>query len=665
MFRLTIRHLAEICAALGVRRAVIAPGSRNTPLTLALTAQPEIACFPVTDERSAGFFALGMAQYSREPVVLVCTSGSAVLNFAPAVVEAYYQHLPLIVITADRPVEWIDQSDGQTIRQPNIFANYIKGSFQLPAEDAPGAVSASGAGAISGFGAVPGSVTLSGFGTGTVSAASSFSNRLVAQAIDTALQFPRGPVHLNVPLNEPLYVEMPENTPPPRVLRSLPTEIIPSAETADAFVSSWQKASKRMIVVGTGYRDESLNKLLNVLADSTETLIVAENLSNISGPAIVSTPDLFFASLSEDEKSILKPDLLVTIGHSVVSKQLKSYLRSYQPAEHWQLQTELPYADTYRVLTHIVPVKGMRLLELVLNVQAHQTSIPVIDRHPELPESSVFASSAELLSVESHHYRSLITAVSNRTATRSSAYIQKLPLSDIAVFRDLLPLVPAGWVVQLANSTPVRISQFFETRADLEYFCNRGTSGIEGSVATAAGSALASGLPTLLISGDLSFLYDSNGLWNANFPPNLKIVVLNNEGANIFSMIGDQKVIERCQPFFDASHSVNLEALCKAYGIEYRFFAENNSVEASMQNESINRGSALADVVVTVGTSMQNEPINSVTSENNILQHSTNNSAFVILLSDFLELPGAAVLEISTERSLNVTSYKQLYKTLQ
>lgn len=637
MFRLTIRHLAEICAALGVHRAVIAPGSRNTPLTLALTAQPEIACFPVTDERSAGFFALGMAQYSREPVVLVCTSGSAVLNFAPAVVEAYYQHLPLIVITADRPVEWIDQSDGQTIRQPNIFANYIKGSFQLPAEDAPGAVSA----------------------------ASSFSNRLVAQAIDTALQFPRGPVHLNVPLNEPLYVEMPENTPPPRVLRSLPTEIIPSAETADAFVSSWQKASKRMIVVGTGYRDESLNKLLNVLADSTETLIVAENLSNISGPAIVSTPDLFFASLSEDEKSILKPDLLVTIGHSVVSKQLKSYLRSYQPAEHWQLQTELPYADTYRALTHIVPVKGMRLLELVLNVQAHQTSNPVIDIHPELPELSVLASSAELLSVESHHYRSLITAVSNRTATRSRAYIQQLPLSDIAVFRDLLPLVPAGWVVQLANSTPVRISQFFETRADLRYFCNRGTSGIEGSVATAAGSAFASGLPTLLISGDLSFLYDSNGLWNANFPRNLKIVVLNNEGANIFSMIGDQKVIERCQPFFDASHSVNLEALCKAYGIEYRFFAENNSVEASMQNESINRGSALADVIVTVGTSMQNEPINSVTSENNILQHSTNNSAFVILLSDFLELPGAAVLEISTERSLNVTSYKQLFKTLQ
>ena len=648
MFRLDIRHLAEICAALGVRRAVIAPGSRNTPLTLALTAQPEIACFPVTDERSAGFFALGMAQYSREPVVLVCTSGSAVLNFAPAVVEAYYQHLPLIVITADRPVEWVDQSDGQTIRQQNIFANYVKGSFQLPAEDAPGAVSTSGAGAISGFGAVPGSAALSGFGTGTVPSASSFSNRLVAQAIDTALQFPCGPVHINVPLNEPLYVEMPENTPPPRVIRTFPTEIHPSKETADAFIASWKNASKRMIVVGTGYRDESLNKLLNDLADTTETLVVAENLSNISGPAIVSTPDLFFASLSEDEKSILKPDLLVTIGHSVVSKQLKTYLRSYQPAEHWQLQTELPYADTYRALTHIVPVKGVRLLKLVLNEQfSHLSSFAEIDKHPELQVPTKAASFAdtlsELLPVESNTCRSLISAVSNRTATRSSAYIQQLPLCDIAVFRDLLPLIPAGWVVQLANSTPVRISQFFETRADLEYFCNRGTSGIDGSVATAAGSALASGLPTMLISGDLSFLYDSNGLWNSNFPPNLKIVVLNNEGANIFSMIGDQKVIERCQPFFDASHSVNLEALCKAYGIEYCFYSENQSV----------------------GTSAENEIINFMKSENTVAQEFTRKNAFVNLLSDFLELPGAAVLEISTERSLNVTSYKQLFKTLQ
>lgn len=583
MFREDCTHLAQICAALGVRKAVIAPGSRNTPLTLALTAHNSIACYPVTDERSAAFFALGMAQYSGEPVVLVCTSGSAVLNFAPAVAEAYYQNLPLIVITADRPPEWIDQSDGQTIRQPNIFANYCKASFQLPVD-------------------------------ASTDPALQFSDRMVTQAIDTSLQFPRGPVHINFPLNEPLYVEMPTDVPPPRIFRTLPTESVPAADTVGAFTASWNKAAKRMIVAGTGCGDATLNQLLSKLAENTETLVVAENISNVSGRGIVSTPDLFFSSLTDAEKKAFRPDMLITIGHSVVSKQLKSYLRTCQPAEHWQLQTELPYADTYKSLTHIVPVKAEALLTLVASERASSTE-----------------------------FRSLCSTVSSRSRALSTVYLNKLPHCDIALFRDLLPLIPAGWVVQLANSTPVRISQFFDTRSDLRYYCNRGTSGIEGSVATAAGSAIASQLPTLLISGDLSFLYDSNGLWNANFPPNLKIVVLNNDGANIFSMIGDQNLIERCRPFFHASHSVNLEALCKAFGIEYRSYVEDQSVVTSAQNEIINLGKI----------------------ENNIAQDSAGKDAFVDLLSGFLALPGAAVLEVKTDREVNVRTYKQLFKTLQ
>ncbi len=562
MLRNAVKNIAIIAASLGVRRAVIAPGSRNTPLTLALTAHSDIACYPVTDERSAGFFALGMAQYSGEPVVLVCTSGSAVLNFAPAVAEAYYQNLPLIVLTADRPAEWIDQSDGQTIRQSNIYANYCKASFQLPADEM------------------------------------SFSDRLVAQAIDQALQFPRGPVHLNVPLHEPLYVEMPEDSPAPRILRTLSSETVPSSETVVTFLSSFYKAKRRMIVVGTGKKDEALNQLLNTLATQTDTIVVAENLSNVSGAAIISTPDLFFASLSDVDKKALEPDMLITIGHSVVSKQLKTYLREYQPAEHWQFQTELPYADTYRSLTHILPVKGETMLKLI-NVS----------------------------NVVNGNYRELIDSVSGRMKTYSSSFIRQLPSCDIALFRELLPVIPSGWVVQLANSTPVRIAQFFESRSDVEYFCNRGTSGIDGSVATAAGSALASGLPTLLISGDLSFLYDSNGLWNANFPPNLKIIVLNNDGANIFSMIGDQKVIERCQPFFDARHSVDIDLLCRAFGIEYKKLEWNNDSQ--------------------VGVNVMPSP-----------------QEVRDTIVGFLQQPGAAVLEVTTDRAINVSTYKELFNTL-
>lgn len=580
MLKNAVKNIATIAASLGVRRAVIAPGSRNTPLTLALTAHPDIACYPVTDERSAGFFALGMAQYSGEPVVLVCTSGSAVLNFAPAVAEAYYQNLPLIVLTADRPAEWIDQSDGQTIRQQNVFANYIKASFQLPADDVI------------------------------------FSDRTVAQAIDQALQFPRGPVHLNVPLSEPLYVDMPEDSPAPRIFRTLSSEAVPSSETAAAFCSSFYKAQQKMIVVGTGKKDEALNQLLNDLATQTDTLIVAENLSNISGAAIITTPDLFFSSLTEEEKKALQPDMLITIGHSVVSKQLKTYLRAYQPAEHWQFQSELPYADTYRSLTHILPVKGETMLKLLdVSNELKDSCRALSGIAKELQGSNQELNEATKKLKGS--YRQLIDAVSERTRIRKEAFIQQLPPCDIALFRELLPVIPSQWVVQLANSTPVRIVQFFESRSDLEYFCNRGTSGIDGSVATSAGSALASGLPTVLISGDLSFLYDSNGLWNANFPPKLKIIVLNNDGANIFSMIGDQKVIERCQPFFDARHSVNIEALCRAFGINYK------KLEWQKSQKDV-RG----------------------------------------ILLDFLQQPGAAVLEVPTDRAVNVSTYKELFTAL-
>lgn len=600
MFRQDIKNVAYICAQLGVRKAVIAPGSRSTPLTLAFTAQSEISCFPVTDERSAGFFALGMAQYSGEPVVLICTSGSAVLNFAPAVVEAYYQHLPLIVITADRPLQWINQSEGQTIRQENIYANYVKASFQLPTDD--GGASQQGRTSSSVSTSTSGSTDFNVIST-QHHCSTDFSDRLVSQAVDLAQQFPRGPVHLNVPLEEPLYVEMPVSEVLPRVIRTLPVEALPAAETAEQFVQQWQSASKRMIVAGTGGGDTQLNEMLNLLSRETDTLVVAENLSNLSGPSIISTPDVFFTTLTEEEKCLLQPDLLITIGHSVVSKQLKQYLRTFKPHAHWQVQTELPYADTYNTLEVVVPVKATQLLKLVLPVNSTDASVQI-----HLPLTDAIQLS------EADTYRMLIQSVNLRAASKVEAYFKSLTFCDTVVVRELLSQVPANWVVQLANSTPVRLSQLVATRHDLQYFGNRGTSGIEGSVSTAAGSALASGHQTLLISGDLSFLYDSNGMWNANFPSNLKIVVLNNGGANIFSMIGDQSVIERCQPFFDAEHQVNLQALTSAFGIQFQQCASHGELQAGIER---------------------------------------------LLSSD-----GAAVLEVITFRDQNVKSYKELFKYL-
>lgn len=506
MHRQDIRNLTSLCADYGVKYAVIAPGSRNAPLTIAFTSQNGVECLSVTDERSAAFFALGLSQLKSEPVALVCTSGSAVLNFAPAIVEAYYQNLPLIVITADRPLEWIDQSDGQTIRQHNIYNGYIKESFQLPSDQ-----------------------NLED---------TKYSDRLVAQALDTALTFPMGPVHLNVPLKEPLYTDIPaEKTYTKSIITPKTTN---SLENLKDYLSVWNNTSRKMIVVGQARRDDKLNQLLNRLTDREDVIVVADNLSNVHGNHIVDSPDLFLAGLQESELPAVLPELLITIGQSVISKRLKDLLRKSEVKYHWQLNAGLPYADTYLHLTDIINVN-------VIDFLSNFTALPIS------------ASSASLD----------VKSLKNSIRDKFEDYLSTISFSDLKVVNSVFKQLPTDYVVQISNSTPIRISQLLENREDLNYFCNRGTSGIEGSVSTAVGSAYRSKRNTLFLTGDLTFLYDSNGLWHKNLSPKLKIVVLNNQGANIFSIIGDNSKIEHCKDFFNVPHSVNINMLCAAYGVKH------------------------------------------------------------------------------------------------
>ncbi|MDP4238730.1 MAG: 2-succinyl-5-enolpyruvyl-6-hydroxy-3-cyclohexene-1-carboxylic-acid synthase, partial [Bacteroidota bacterium] len=331
-FRQGIKNIPEICFQQGVRKVIIAPGSRNAPLILAFTAHPELECLSITDERSAAYFALGIAQHSRQAVALVCTSGTAVLNFAPAIAEAYYQNLPLIVITADRSAETIDQADGQTIRQKDIYRNYIKASFELPVETSQ-------------------DVDLA------------FSDRQVSQAIDIAGSAPCGPVHLNVPLREPIYTAIPGQHSNPKIIKTVPVQTSLAKESLQKLTESWAFHTKKLIVVGVQPKNENLNKLANKLAHEPDVVVTGENLSNISGGRIIGRPEVLFASLSEDEKESYRPELLITIGHSAISKQLKLFLKAHQPIEHWQFESSLPYADTFKSLTTVVPGSAIETLE--------------------------------------------------------------------------------------------------------------------------------------------------------------------------------------------------------------------------------------------------------------------------------------------------------------
>jgi 2-succinyl-5-enolpyruvyl-6-hydroxy-3-cyclohexene-1-carboxylate synthase len=539
-FRQGIKNIPEICARHGVKKVIIAPGSRNAPLIFAFTAQTELDCLSITDERSAAYFALGIAQHGNEPVALVCTSGTAVLNFAPAIAEAFYQNLPLLVFTADRPAEMIDQADGQTLRQENIFGNYIKASFNLPVET-------------------------------VIDADLQFSDRQVSQAIDTAVSYPQGPVQINVPLREPIYTALPDSHSNPKIINTLTAFPVIHAVNLQNLQKSWLKYKRKLVIFGVFPKNDCLNALANQLAAEPDVVVLAENLSNISGDRVITQPESLFSRINSlVNKDLFKPDLLITIGHSVICKQLKIFLRDNQPAEQWQIESSMPYVDTYKSLTNIIPGYATESIG-------------------KMPFGQTESNFAETYYLEI-----------NKIISLHHEFVKNAPISDMAVTIELLKQIPSNSVLHLANSTSVRWTQLFPARKDLTYICNRGTSGIDGSMSTAVGYAYASKQSTVFLTGDLSFIYDSNALWNNYVDDNLKIVVMNNNGGNIFRFIGDKELMANSLDFFTTPHQVEIKSLVKAYGLEYLGCTETKELPGAV-NKLLNAEKATVLEVFTDG----------------------------------------------------------------
>lgn len=315
-----IKILIEVLKEKGIRQVVLSPGSRNAPLLVAFAREKQIRHFVVLDERSAAFMALGMAQQSGVPVALVCTSGTAPLNYAPAIAEAYYQRLPLIVITADRPVEWIDQDDSQTIRQQAVFRNIVKASYQLPAE---------------------------------LFHADEhwYANRLVNDALNTALKGRQGPVHLNIPLRESLYGlrDYPERE--VRTIECIDPAPSLSAGVMQRLVDIFDHCPKVMILAGFHRPDFRLREALHRLAGYPNVVVLTETLANVTSERHIGTIDRVLATVKETEREEYRPELLITFGGPLISRHVKAYLRKFRPRWHWSIdRTEHP-ADTMQVLT--------------------------------------------------------------------------------------------------------------------------------------------------------------------------------------------------------------------------------------------------------------------------------------------------------------------------
>jgi len=505
--------LAAIIAEKGITHAVVSPGSRNAPAIIAFNRSGRLKLTSISDERSAGFYALGMAQQLGHTVALLCTSGSAALNYAPAVAEAYYQKVPLLVITADRPAEWIDQGDGQTIRQQEVYANFIRKSFQLPHH------------------------------IDNLSNYWHFS-RMVNEAVDRT-RFPApGPVHLNLPLAEPLY-DLQLNPEPGdiRINNLIEVEHRIPESALQGLVAQWNKAGSKLILAGQLPPGHGLEHWLCKLAEDPSVAVFTETTSNLHSQGCIRCIDRTIEGITDEQLPGYTPDILLTFGGAVVSKKIRTLFRKMKPAQHWHINPDPDdfHLDTYQSLTLTIPSEAAVFIRQLAAVVA--------------PAQSDFRARWQLLS--------------ERHLIKHGDFLANASFSDLTVFEALFRQIPDDTHLHLGNSTPIRYAQLFDEASRYTTWSNRGTSGIDGCVSTAAGAAAIGKHPVTVITGDIGFLYDSNALWNNHLPPSLRIILINNGGGNIFRVIPGPDRYEELEPYIETSHRFNAEGIAKNFGVNY------------------------------------------------------------------------------------------------
>ena len=520
------QSIVALCVAKNIKHVVISPGSRNAPLTIGFTHHPEIIPYSLVDERCAAFFALGIAQQLQEPVAVVCTSGSALLNYYPAVAEAFYSDIPLVVISADRPIERIDIGDGQTIRQKNVFENHILYSANLHSE------------------IVLESRTADKKLQQKQFESQKHNEREINLALNKAIE-DKGPVHINVPFYEPLYDSIEEIEVNPLQIFPEVHDRIYSYQELMPYAELWNNAKRKMVIVGVAGPNTIEQQFLDSLAMDESVLVLTETTSNLNHPGFFTRIDTLIGPIercedAQEQFKALQPDILLTFGGMIISKKVKSFLRNYQPKQHW----------------HVDPKK------------AYNTFF-CLNKHFESRANSFLEKFFSLVETGKGNYAAYWKEIKEKRQAQHDIYMKEIPYSDLKAMQHIVGRVPKDWNIQLGNSATVRYAQLFNWDLSQKLFCNRGTSGIDGSVSTAVGAAVVNVDPTLLICGDLSFFYDSNGLWNNYIPKHFRIIILNNEGGGIFRILPGHKNTQNFDTFFETVHSMNARALAEMYGFEY------------------------------------------------------------------------------------------------
>ena len=518
---------ADLLFAHGVKYIIQSPGSRNTPLVMAVERHGGFKIYSIIDERSAAFVALGLAERTGEPVALVCTSGTAVLNYAPAVAEAYYRNLPLIVISADRPSFWIDQSDGQTIRQSNVLENIVKGSYDIPSDP-------------------------------NIRDIDWYVNRIVNSALIKATYGLKGPVHLNIHFDNPLNAEIADSQIRQRIVNMVaPPTIMNLAAIRESVSQCLEGISypKIALVLGTSLPDARLNKALKRLSNCPQLIIFHEAQSGINGISkCITAIDGVFATLSNEEKKKLYPDLIITLGGDIVSKALKEWLRNAPTSmQHWYL--------------------GKNRNEELIDCFQHLTQCIDVD----IP--SFLGTLSHILQKSYHsNYKEAWVKIKDIFENKLSEFMNDCAWCDLTASSIIFNKLSSSVNLQISNGMSIRYAQLFCHNRFHRIDSNRGCNGIDGSTSTAIGASIDCPIPTVLLSGDMSFLYDIGALNLQCIPSSFRIFVINNKGGDIFRNIATTRGLPELETRFTLGRDRNFKDIARSFNFDYYYTEDGTSL---------------------------------------------------------------------------------------
>ncbi len=512
--------LSKHCSDFGIEHAVICPGSRSAPLVFAFNRNKNIKTYAIVDERSAGYIALGMAQQLQKPVALICTSGTATLNFFPAIAEAFYQKIPLIVLTADRPSELLNQQDGQMINQVNVFGTHVRESLNLNKEN------------------------------------SNFEFR-ISNLLSKSMLPVKGPVHINVPLVEPLYEELFEELAMDNMQLANNNEYQQKDFDIVKLSNVINESSKKVILVGQGFPDQELASVLKSL-EQKGFVILSDVVSNQYESSSISHYDLIIAQATPEILKTLEPDLIISLGGPVLSKALKLWLKKQKPKFHFRIQQDEDLVNTYDNVTDYLIIDNITPLKFIAEQFISENSFLI-------NWQNINAKAKKLVADFTQNNQSVFNElVAVKTVLEQLPNQSQLQIANSTAIRY--------------------VSYLGLTAKNLTAFCNRGTSGIDGCTSTALGAALINNKITTLITGDLAFFYDRNAFWNNYIPNNLRVILLNNNGGGIFNLIDGPSSAPELDKFFLTKHTLKAKNLAADFGLIYENCTSQNELNQALNS---------------------------------------------------------------------------------